>query len=93
MDSFEWNEDKNHENQARHGVSFEEAREAFDDPYCLIIEDELHRKDEERWFCVGRINTGIVTVRYTDRGDRIRIFGAGFWHKMRKLYFEQKGAL
>lgn len=93
MDSFEWDEDKNQENQSKHGVSFEEAQHAFEDPYNLLLEDEFHSTEEERWFCVGRIRTGIVTVRFTYRGEKIRIYGAGYWHKMRRLYAEQKGAL
>lgn len=93
MDSFEWDEDKNQENIAKHGVSFEEAQYAFDDPYSLIIEDEDHSEYEERWFCIGVIQTGIVTVRFTYRGNTIRIFGAGYWRKMRRLYQDQKGAV
>lgn len=88
---FEWDEPKNLENQEKHGVSFEEAQYAFNDPYNLIIEDEDHSNQEDRWFCVGAIKTAIVTVRFTYRGDKIRIFGAGYWRKMRRLYQEQKG--
>lgn len=47
-ESFEWDEDKNQDNQAKHGVSFEEAHHAFEDPYSLIIEDEEHSAKEER---------------------------------------------
>lgn len=92
MESFVWDEDKNQENIAKHGVSFEEAQHAFGDPYSLIIEDDEHSSDEDRWFCVGVIKRGIVTVRFTYRDDKIRIFGAGYWRKMRRLYLEQKGA-
>ena len=92
-DSFEWDEDKNQENQAKHGVSFEEAQHAFADPHSLIIEDEEHSTQEKRWFCVGAIQTGIVTVRFTYRGDTIRIFGAGYWRKLRRLYQQQKGVV
>lgn len=91
--SFEWDEDKNQMNKIKHGVSFEEAQHAFEDPYSLIIEDEEHTTKEERRFCVGAIEKGIVTVRFTYRGDKIRIFGAGYWRKLRRLYQQQKGML
>ena len=52
---FEWDETKNGENRAKHGVSFEEAQHAFKDPNRLIIRDPVHSNDEERWFCVGAI--------------------------------------
>jgi uncharacterized DUF497 family protein len=92
-ETFEWDEDKNQENRAKHRVSFEEAQYAFEDPYSLIIRDEEHSTEEERWFCVGAIKTGIVTVRFTYRGDKVRIFGAGYWRKMRSLYQQQKGVV
>jgi uncharacterized DUF497 family protein len=91
--SFEWDEEKNQENQAKHGVSFEQAQRAFEDPDSLIIADEEHSTQEARWFCVGAIKTGIVTVRFTYRGDKIRIFGAGYWRKLRSLYQHQKGGV
>ena len=91
VSDFEWDEQKNRENREKHAVSFEEAQGAFQDPHRLIIRDSLHSYDEERWFCVGDIGTGIVTVRFTMRGTRIRIFGAGYWRKMRRKYYRQKG--
>jgi uncharacterized DUF497 family protein len=86
--SSEWDEQKNRENQAKHGVSFEEAQYAFDDPHRLIAEDLTHSIDETRLYCIGHIERGIVMVRFTYRGDAIRIFGAGFWRRGRRLYDE-----
>ena len=95
--SFEWDDSKNRAQRApdqqKHGVSFEEAQDAFRDPYRLIIQDVFHSTEEERWFCVGDIGTGIVTVRFTYRGDSIRIFGAGYWRRLRKQYLQAKGEL
>jgi len=89
--SFEWDEQKNVENQIKHGVSFEEAQYAFADPDRLILRDKKHStRTEQRLFCVGRIKGGILTVRFTYRENRIRIFGAGFWREYRELYFTRK---
>jgi len=33
-----------------------------------------------------RSERGIVTVRFTRRGDRLRIIGAGYWRKGKELY-------
>lgn len=91
MATFVWDAEKNQENQTKHGVSFERAQYAFADPQRLILRDKRHStRDEERYFCVGRINGGIVTVRFVRRGDTIRIFGAGFWREYRALYLERK---
>ena len=37
---FEWDEEKNKTNQTKHGISFEIAREIFDDPLALSFLDE-----------------------------------------------------
>lgn len=89
--TFAWDEVKNRENQAKHGVSFEEAQAAFADPHRLIFEDLSHSSAAEtRYFCIGRVPGGILSVRFTLCGAAIRIFGAGFWRKYRRLYFEQR---
>jgi uncharacterized protein len=88
-ESFEGDEAKNLKNKVKHGVSFEEAMLAFADPNRLIFEARS-TPEEERWFCVGDIGTGIVTVRFTYRGNKIRIFGAGYWRKNRIKYLEAK---
>jgi uncharacterized DUF497 family protein len=89
--SFEWDEQKNLENLLKHGVSFEEAQDAFLDPNLRLIRDLEHSEDEDRWFCLGKVERGIFTVRFTYRGGKIRIFGAGFWRSGRRRY-EQKRA-
>ncbi len=87
QESFEWDEEKNRENQVKHEVSFEKAQYAFAEPNCLVFEDVVHSKPEEtRFFCIGRVENRILTVRFTYRKSRIRIFGAGFWRKYRRLY-------
>ena len=86
---FEWDKEKERQNIAKHGVSFVEAREAFDDPYAVFLVDNLHSRDEPRLVCFGRVKRGILSVRYTRRTGAIRIIGAGYWRKGRKLYEEK----
>jgi uncharacterized DUF497 family protein len=45
-----------------------------------------HSGEEERFYCIGKIDKGILTVRFTYRKDIIRIIGAGFWRKGKKVY-------
>ena len=68
-------------NRVKHGVSFAEAQYAFFDPRRVIAEDLDHSGAEARYFCFGQVGDGIMTVRFTWRGGRIRIFGAGYWRK------------
>jgi len=86
---FEWDESKDKQNQMKHGVSFALAQHAFLDPHRVIAEDVTHSSEEERFYCVGRVGDDIMTVRFTYRSDVIRIYGAGYWRKGRKIYEEQ----
>jgi hypothetical protein len=86
---FEWDPHKDRENQKKHGVPFEVAQYAFADPDRVIAEDLSHSQDEKRFFCFGTVGEGVLTVRFTVRGSTIRIFGAGYWRKGRKIYEEE----
>ena len=83
---LEWDEKKDKANQAKHNVSFSLAQYAFLDPNRVIVEDVNHSTEEERFYCIGRVGNGIITVRFTYRGSVIRIYGAGYWRKGRKIY-------
>ncbi|PJB71952.1 MAG: hypothetical protein CO093_04035, partial [Alphaproteobacteria bacterium CG_4_9_14_3_um_filter_47_13] len=87
--SFEWDDSKDATNQKKHGVSFYEAQEAFFDPKRLIAEDLDHSHKEKRYFCFGKVGDGIMTVRFTYRDNVIRIIGAGYWRKGRKIYEQE----
>jgi uncharacterized DUF497 family protein len=92
MLTFEWDRDKARANFMKHGVTFETARRAFDDPDLILAEDADHSAIEMRYFAFGRVHGGILTVRFTVRLDRVRILGAGFWRKGR-LFYEQANHL
>jgi len=83
---FEWDKKKNKENQNKHGLSFEVAQYAFADPNRIIAEDLSHSDKEKRYYCFGKVNEGVITVRFTYRKYIIRIYGAGYWRKGKKIY-------
>jgi hypothetical protein len=85
-ESFEWDPEKDLINQAEHGVSFAEAQHAFADPDRVVAEDLSHSEGEERYYCFGKIGDGVMTVRFTYRHNIIRIFGAGYWRKGKRIY-------
>ena len=86
---FEWDTEKEAENVRKHGVSFVVAQRAFLDPRRVLARDLQHSVSEERYFCMGRVGDGILTVRFTFRAGIIRIIGAGFWRKGREAYEEK----
>ena len=75
---FEWDSDKDLENQRKHSVSFAEAQFAFADPRRVIAEDLSHSEEERRYYCFGQVSGGVLTVRFTYRSGVIRIHGAGY---------------
>jgi uncharacterized DUF497 family protein len=83
---FEWDSKKDHENRNKHGVSFAVAQFAFADPNRVIAEDRSHSSKEKRHYCFGLVENEVLTVRFTYRGDVIRIFGAGYWRKGKQFY-------
>jgi uncharacterized DUF497 family protein len=85
-DSFEWDPRKDSQNQVKHSVAFGEAQYAFADPDRIIARDLSHGGEEERFYCFGKIDRGILTIRFTYRDQVIRIIGAGLWRKGKKVY-------
>ncbi len=85
---FEWDELKSSENIEKHGVSFFKAQHAFLDINRVIAKDLTHSDIEDRFYCFGKDQEGkgILTVRFTYRDQRIRIIGAGYWRRGKKIY-------
>ena len=86
---FEWDEAKDRLNQRKHGVPFALAQYAFADARRVVLEDENHSASERRFYCLGQVGGGILTVRFTYRDNVIRIFGAGYWRKGKTIYEKQ----
>ena len=83
---FDWDTDKDAENQQKHCVSFTRAQYAFADPQRVIAKDTTHSQTEERFYCFGEVDGGVLTVRFTYRASVIRIIGAGYWRKGKAIY-------
>ena len=88
--SFEWDEKKNRKNRRKHGIAFELAQRAFLDPNRITAKDTDHSTPSEiRYYCFGKVDRDIITVRFTFRNGKIRIFGAGYWRKGKMAYEEK----
>ena len=86
---FEWDEDKSIANSNKHDVSFEEAMKAFLDPNRKIRLNTKHSGVEMRYYCLGLVGGRVLTVRFTIRGSKVRIIGAGYWREGRKIYEQE----
>jgi uncharacterized protein len=83
---FIWNTDRESANIIKHGIDFSAAAKAFIDAGRKIFIDSKHSTKEPRYFCIGKVDGKIITVRFTYRKGRIRIFGAGFWRRGKEYY-------
>lgn len=76
---FEWDENKNHINQNKHKIFFEEAKTVFYDEEALVIDDPEHSEQEERFIILGlssKANLLIVCHCYRESDTVIRIISA-----------------
>jgi uncharacterized DUF497 family protein len=73
---FEWDEAKAAANLAKHGVSFEEARQAFADPFAIEFVDDREDYGEDRLILLGMVDNRLLVVVHTLRADKVRIISA-----------------
>jgi len=74
--AFQWDNAKAARNYAKHNVTFEAARDVFDDPFVLEWFDDGQTDGEQRFTALGMVEGRLVLVAYTLRGDAIRIISA-----------------
>jgi uncharacterized DUF497 family protein len=75
-DEFQWDDRKAAENFAKHGVSFEAARDVFKDPFSIEQLDDRENYGEERFTIIGMASGRLLFVAYTMKGETIRIISA-----------------
>ena len=51
---FDWDDAKDESNRRKHGIAFETAKLAFDDPNCVLFVERIE-EGEERWHAIGLI--------------------------------------
>lgn len=76
---FVWDENKDHENQKKHGVSFEEAATVFHNFPLEVFHDPEHSELEDRYIAVGFSDRGrilLVVHCENESGTSIRIISA-----------------
>ncbi len=91
---FEWDDGKAEQNTLKHGISFEMAAFAFDDPYALIVDDEKHSVDNQRQWLIGDSGEGVLVIVFTMRLPKgnIGIVSARRANRReRRMYEESKG--
>ncbi|MCU0303056.1 MAG: BrnT family toxin [Thermoanaerobaculales bacterium] len=76
---FEWDEAKAEANRRRHGVTFEEARTAFNDEHAMRYFDPDHSEDEDHFILLGlsvKLRAVVVCHCFRQAETSIRIISA-----------------
>lgn len=86
---FEWDSNKEVQNEKKHRVSFNEAATVFGDPLAITFDDPDHSVNEQRLitFGVSRLNRYII-VSHTERG-KMRIISAREMKKHERKIYEE----
>lgn len=89
MIRFDWDGQKARSNLAKHGVSFDEAKTVFEDPFAITILDPDHSDKEMRFIDLGYSqNNRLLIVVYTERNDTIRIISSREADKNERKQYE-----
>lgn len=75
-DEFEWDDDKAAANAEKHGVTFEQARSVFRDPFAIELLDDREDYSEDRFILIGMSAAGVLVVVHSQREHRSRIISA-----------------
>ncbi|MCK5524649.1 MAG: BrnT family toxin [Thiomargarita sp.] len=88
--NFEWDKTKARTNENKHGVSFIEASEVFDDEYSSSVHDPDHSYGEERYLLFGiSLKGNPLVVSYTERLNIIRIISARRMTRQERKAYER----
>ncbi len=90
---FKWDDNKNKINVQKHGVSFKEALTVFYDDDAVLINDETHSAEEDRFILVGLSVQGRIIVvchAYYEEKEIIRIISSREATKNETLQYLRK---
>ena len=88
---IQYDEGKNQKNIRKHGLSFETASIAFDDPGAVVIYDDTHSDSEERYNLIGAVGSHILFIAYTVRSETIRVISARpATRREKETYYERR---
>jgi len=89
---FEWDPRKALDNLRKHQVSFEEAKTVFLDDDALLIPDDEHSTEEERFVIMGfsaRLRILVVCHCYRQSEEVIRIISARKANRVEHSQYER----
>lgn len=91
MVEYAWDDTKAASNYRKHGILFEEAALAFEDPFAVSIQDRIEN-GEQRWQTIGMVGGCLLllvahTVRFED-AEVVRIISARRANRKERKHYE-----
>jgi len=83
--NVEWDEQKEQSNIKKHGISFTTAAKVF---LMKRFEIQSNKNNEKRYLAIASIESHIIAVVYTLRGDNYRIISARTASKSERKCYE-----
>ena len=88
--NFDWDESKAQANLAKHGITFDEAKSVFTDPFYVDFYDPDHSDEEERYIIIGQSQRQrVLVVSYTERQQQTRLISAREATRREKQAYEE----
>jgi uncharacterized DUF497 family protein len=75
-DEFSWRDEKAESNAKNHGVTFEQARNAFNDAFAVQWQDDSQDDPEPRYSMIAMDESRLLFIAFTERDDRYHIISA-----------------
>lgn len=86
---FIWNQDKAKQNPIKHnGITFERAREAFFDPFLVVVDASLNYEARDAIIGMDKYNYLLFVVHIQEENDMIRIISARKATRQQRNYYE-----
>jgi uncharacterized DUF497 family protein len=87
---FDWDKTKAKLNIQKHGISFEEAKEIWNDEFAAFLHDPDHSIIEERFLMIGYSQkNNLLFVSFTERNQKIRLVSARKATKSERIKHEE----
>lgn len=87
---FEWDKWNTDKNWQKHGVSTEEAEQAFFDKKKITTDDVLHSQIEKRYILIGKTKKErLLYIVYTIRNDAVRVISARDTNRRENKLYEE----
>jgi len=90
LEGFIWDEGNQNKNLLKHGVSFRECEEAFNDSGKKLFNDRSHSVKEKRYLLFGKTKKHrLLTIAFTIRNAYVRVISARNMSKKERFNYEK----